>query len=357
MKLAIVGDIHIGNGNGLIVYQKNFKQFCDYVLFPYLFKNKITQVLQTGDLFHTRKNVHTESLDSAKLCFFDVMQSNNIKFDMILGNHDIALRNSLEINTPELVLAEYNNITIHKSTQTVQFDTISVDMLSWICDENREATFEFIKNSKSDYCFAHLELVGFKMSKYYVAEHGDDPNLFNKYKQVWSGHYHQKNSSGNILYLGNPTQDDWSSVDEVKGFHVFDTETKTLEFIENPYNLYERIVYCDSKEQDNLVKSFKDKYVRVVIQKISDDKIFEKFVEDIWKQNPYDVKIIDNKVANSNIESEITLEDLDSGNFAVIPFLTQYTIKSNSNLTTYQQEFASETYKKLYNMKNEQELQ
>jgi DNA repair exonuclease SbcCD nuclease subunit len=353
MKLAIIGDCHIAQSNGSVIFQKNFKQFCDLVLFPYLLKNKITQVLQTGDLFDNRRATNTEALDNSKSCFFDVMQSNNIKFDMILGNHDIFLRNSLEINTPELVLAEYDNITIHKKFTTVKFDNITVDFLSWICDENREATFEFVKNSNSDYCFAHLELAGFKMSKYYVAEHGDDPNLFNKYKQVWSGHYHQKNSGGNILYLGNPTQDDWSSVDEVKGFHVFDTETNKMEFIENPYNLYERIVYDDSKNQTNLKRIFKDKFVRVIIENVNDNELFERYVKDIWEQSPYDVKIIENKVANFNVDSNITLEELDSSTFSVVPFLTQYTIKSNTNLTLYQQEFARETFKKLYNNSRE----
>lgn len=351
MKICILGDCHIGQSNGSVVFQKNFKQFCDLVLFPYLFKNKITQVLQTGDLFDNRRATNTEALDNAKSCFFDVMQSNHIKFDMILGNHDIFLRNSLEINTPELVLAEYDNITIYKKLTTVKFDSVSVDFLSWICDENREATFEFIKNSKSDYCFAHLELAGFKMSKYYVAEHGDDPNLFNKYKQVWSGHYHQKSLSKNILYLGNPTQDDWSSVDEVKGFHIFDTETKEMEFIENPYNLYERIVY------DIITKAnafdFKDKYVRVVVETETDKDKFEKFIQDVWLQSPYDVKVIENKIANKDVDSTITLEELDSTTFSVVPFLSQYTIKSNPNLTLYQQEFASETFKKLYNNSKE----
>ncbi len=351
MKVCILGDIHLGNSNGSVVFQKNFKQFCDFVLFPYIFKNKITQVLQTGDLFDTRKHVHTESLDNAKSCFFDVMKFNNIKFDMILGNHDISLRNSLSINTPELVLAEYDNITIHKSTQTVQFDTITVDMLSWICDENREATFEFIKNSKSDYCFAHLELAGFKMSKYYVAEHGDDPNLFSKYKQVWSGHYHTKSQNKNILYLGNPTQDSWDAVDEVKGFHVFDTETKEMEFIENPYNLYERVLYDESTKANQF--DFKDKFVRVVIDSANDKDKFEQFIQNVWSQSPYDIKVIENKLANINLDSVITLEEIDSNAFSVVPFLTKYTIKSNSNLTPQQQEFASETFKKLYNNSKE----
>lgn len=351
MKICLIGDCHIGQSNGSVIFQKNFKQFCDLVLFPYLFKNKITQVLQTGDLFDSRKNAHTEALKNSKSCFFDVMEYNNIKFDMILGNHDIFLRNSLEINTPELVLAEYDNITIHKKLTSVEFGNVTIDFLSWICDENREATLEFIKNSKSDYCFAHLELAGFKMSKHYVAEHGDDPNLFNKYRQVWSGHYHAKSQSKNILYLGNPTQDSWDAVEEVKGFHVFDTETQEMEFIENPYNLYERILYNQSIKADSV--DFKDKYVRVVVESINDTDKFEKFVEDIWKQNPYDVKVIENKIANKDVDSTITLEELDSSTFSVVPFLTQYTIKSNTNLTLHQQEFANETYKKLYNNSKE----
>lgn len=354
MKICIIGDVHLGNSNGSVAFQKNFKQFCNNVLFPYLFKHNITQVIQSGDLFDVRKSIHTESLDNSKECFFNIMQSNNIKFSMILGNHDIFLRNSLEINTPELVLAEYENITIYKNPTTVNFDGVTIDFLSWICDENRQKTLEYIKNSKSDYCFAHLELVGFKMSKSYVAEHGDDPNLFNKYKQVWSGHYHQRSLSKNILYLGNPTQDDWSSVDEIKGFHIFDTKTKEMEFIENPYNLYERVVYDGSNHKKNLKREFKDKFVRVVIENINDNELFEKYIKNIWEQSPYDVKIIENKVADKTVDSSITLEELNSSTFSVVPFLTQYTIKSNVNLTIKQQEFANETYRKLY--KNSKEI-
>lgn len=351
MKVAVIGDCHIGQSNGSVVFQKNFKQFCDLVLFPYLFKNKITNVLQTGDLFDSRKNAHTESLKNAKSCFFDVMEYNNIQFDMILGNHDIALRHSLSINTPELVLAEYKNITIHRNPTVLHLGKNTVDMISWICDENREETFEFIKNSKSDYCFAHLELAGFKMSKYYVAEHGDDANLFNRYKQVWSGHYHAKSQSKNILYLGNPTQDSWDAVDEVKGFHVFDTDTQEMEFVENPYNLFERVVYDETTKVTSY--DFEDKYVRVVVESSEDKEKFEKFIQDIWSQSPYDIKVIENKLANVELDSNITMEEIDSNAFSVVPFLTKYTIKSNSNLTPQQQEFASETFKKLYNNSKE----
>lgn len=349
MKLAIIGDIHFNIKSGSKVFQKNIKKFCDNVLFPTLLDRDIKVVLQSGDIFDSRTSTNSEGLYNAKQCFFSPLDENDIHLHLILGNHDLYYKESLSINTPELVLSEYHKITIHKNPTTVKFGDINIDFLSWICDENREETLNYIAKSKSDYCFAHLELAGFKMSKSYIAEHGMDSTLFKNYKQVWSGHYHSKSQSGNILYVGNPSQDTWESVDEIKGFHIFDTETKEMEFIENPYNLYERVVYDDSKKSKNKSIDFKDKYVRVVVEHASDVDKFEKYIQDIWSQSPYDVKVIENKLANVELDSNITMEELESNSFSVVPFLTQYTIKSNVNLTTKQKEFANETYKKLYN--------
>lgn len=348
MLLALIGDCHIDQSNGSIHYQNNFKKFCDNVLLPTLKSKNIKTVLQTGDLFHNRKTVNTKSLDSSKECFFDKLQQNKIDLHLIIGNHDIHYKESLLINTPELVLAEYQNITIYKNPTTVNFNGVTIDFLSWICDENRQKTLEYINKSKSDYCFAHLELVGFKMSKTYVAEHGDDPNIFSRYTQVWSGHYHQKSLNGNVLYLGNPTQDTWECVDEVKGFHIFDTETREMEFIENPYNLFERIEYDNTSSLQS--KNITEKYVKLIINQCDDNKKLEKYIAELWAQNPHDIKVIDNIIANDKVNSDITLEELDSGSFKLVPFLTGYTIKNSPDLTVNQQELVDATYMKVFNM-------
>lgn len=351
MKICILGDMHFNIKNGNKIFQKNIKKFCDLVLFPYLFGHKINVVLQSGDIFDSRTSTHSEGLNNSKECFFDKLKHNNIHLHLILGNHDLFYRESLSINTPELVLAEYNNITIYKDPTTVKFDSITVDFLSWICDENRDKTLNYIAKSKSDYCFAHLELVGFKMSKSYVAEHGDDSKLFSNYKRVWSGHYHTSSKSDNIFYLGNPTQDTWESVDEVKGFYVFDTETREMEFVENSYNLFERLVYNESL--DYIRPNITEKYVKLIIQKCTDNKKLEKYIEELWKENPYDIKVIDNIIVNDAVNNEITLEDLSSDSFSMVEFLSDYTIKNNVNLTNIQQEYVNITYKKLFNMKDE----
>jgi DNA repair exonuclease SbcCD nuclease subunit len=351
MKIAKMGDMHFANSNGSIIHQKNIKKFCDNVLFPELIKRNIKTVLQTGDIFTSRTSTHSQSLDNAKECFFDKLQNNGIDLHLILGNHDIFFKHSLQINTPELVLAEYPNIKIYKQPTTVQFGSIKVDMLSWICDENEEATLKHILQTDAEYCFAHLELAGFRMSKSHIAEHGMDANIFQKYKQVWSGHYHSQSKAGNVHYLGNPTQDTWESVDEIKGFHIFDTETLESEFIENPYNLFERIVYDEDKPIR--VVDVAEKFVKVVIDKATDNKKLEKYIEALWKQNPNDIKVIENMVVNESFDTNITLEQLDSGGFQIVPFLTDYTLQKHESLNNTQKDIIKETYQKLYDMNNE----
>jgi DNA repair exonuclease SbcCD nuclease subunit len=350
MKIAKIGDLHFANSNGSIIHQKNVKKFCDKVLFPELIKRNIKTVWQTGDIFTSRTSTHSQSLDNAKECFFDKLEQHGIHLHLILGNHDIFFKHSLKINTPELVLAEYNNITIYKEPTTVKFDSIKVDFLSWICDENEEATLRHIIKSDAEYCFAHLELAGYRMSKNYVAEHGMDSKIFSKYKLVWSGHYHSQSQAGNVHYIGNPTQDTWESVDEIKGFHIFDTETLESEFIVNPYNLFERIVY-DEENPSQL--DVADKFVKVIINQDVNPKKLEKYIESLWQQNPNDVKVIENLVVNESVDYDITLEQLDSGGFEIIPFLTDYTLQKYTDLTEDEKELVKNTYKEIYAMKNE----
>ena len=54
---------------------------------------------------------------------------------------------------------------------------------------------------------------------------------------------------GKSFILGNPYQMFWNDVDDKRGFHIFDTETNELEFIENPYTIFERIYYEDNNHR------------------------------------------------------------------------------------------------------------
>jgi hypothetical protein len=349
--IAFLGDTHIGARQGSEVFQKNFKMFCDYVFFPTLKQRKITEALQFGDLFDVRKQTHAQSLYNAKECFFDPLKDNNINFKTIVANHDIFFRESLEINTPELVLDEYvgQNFHIYTEPTTVTIYGVDFDMIPWICDENKDRIFAFIEKSKSKYCIAHLELNGFQMSKGHLCEHGLDRELFKKYEQVYSGHFHTQSKDGNIHYIGTPCQLTREDEGEIKGFHIFDTETKQLEFIPNKYNLFERIIY---DEQADFV-DIKGKYVRVIVENATDRKALDKYIEELWEQEPVDVKVIENMIMESALEVDMTLEQLEAEGMDTVTFVTDYTVNSVAELSDFQKSLIQDTYKTLYEQSKE----
>jgi DNA repair exonuclease SbcCD nuclease subunit len=125
-----------------------------------------------------------------------------------------------------------------------------------------------------------------------------EASMFGKYEQVLSGHFHHKSARDNILYTGVPYQMTWADWNDPKGFHVLDTETRELEFIRNPHEIYVKIGYNDDdlyfdEVQNNDYSAFTGKYVKVIVEKKSNSFLFETLIECLTKANPHDVTIVE----------------------------------------------------------------
>ena len=316
MKICLLGDTHIGLRNDSLIFNELANKFYTDCLFPYLKDNKIDTIFQFGDLFDRRKYINFNTLASAKSYFFNPMIENNITFHTLLGNHDIFFRNTVDVNSTSLLLGEYKNIHVYKEATTLDFDGLVVDIIPWICEENEKQIMKMISDSKSPFCFAHLELAGFEMDRGHITNEGMDSNIFKGYEQVISGHFHHKSSSGNIMYLGVPFEMCWNDWNDPKGFHILDTDTREIEFIKNPHNIYVKIPYNDDNLffddiQNHDFTIYKDKYVRILIEKRTNDFLLESLIESISKENPVDVSIVENMtdVAISNTEDSVDQAD------------------------------------------------
>ena len=153
---------------------------------------------------------------------------------MMVGNHDIYYKNTLRVNSPELLLAEYENITIISEPTELSVGGCDFILIPWICDENRERTFESIASSNASVCLGHLELNGFEAVPGHTMEHGQDPSIFDKFDLTCTGHFHMRSRKGNIQYLGNPYQLYWNDYGQERGFHTLNTKTKRIQFHKNP---------------------------------------------------------------------------------------------------------------------------
>ncbi len=162
MKIALITDQHLGARENSTIILEHQRVFYDNVFFPYLIEHDIKVVVGLGDFWEKRKNTNNYIADQAKRMFFDRLKEHNIYHYMLVGNHDAPFKHTLFPNTPDTLLAEYDNIHVISYPQTISIDGFNVAMIPWICQENYDHCYEVIKNSPAITCMGHFEISGFK---------------------------------------------------------------------------------------------------------------------------------------------------------------------------------------------------
>lgn len=299
-KIALINDQHFGIKNDSSLYLNYTKKFYNDIFFPYLDKNNIKTVIDLGDTFDKRKFVNLETLTRCKEFYFDEISKRNIDLHILLGNHTTYYKNTSDISM-DILIKEYSNIRVYKNPCDIIVNGFTIGMIPWINSSNEEHFVNFIKNSKSTIAMGHLEIQGFQVLRGISCESGLNKNIFNKFEYVYSGHFHQKHDDGHIYYLGTQYDMTFSDVDERKGFHVLDLNTRNLEFVENPYKLFYRIYYNEDKE--NIISNdYKNSYIKLIIKKKTDAIKFDKYIQSLYEINPAELSIIDD--TDINISSD-----------------------------------------------------
>jgi len=314
MKIALLGDTHFGVRNDARHFHEYYEKFYSEVFFPYLEEHGINTIIQLGDLFDRRKYINFLSLAESRRYFFDECKKRNIRLHALIGNHDIFWRNSLEINSPDLLLRDYDNITLWAKHGTLELDGAVFDMIPWMCNENENEIREFVSKSTSPYCVGHFELVGYYMQRGQVSHEGYEDVFLKNYDQVYSGHYHSRSASvdGKIAYLGTPYELFWSDYKDQKGFGVFDTQSNVFKFVTNPNRMFHKLTYDDTKELNEDFSNLKNKYIKIVVVQKTNPQKFDTFMDDIYKMNPIDVTIVEDVNEMVNNEEDVVDQAQDT---------------------------------------------
>ena len=313
MKIALITDTHWGVRNDNIAFLENTKTFLDNIFFPYLDERSIKNIIHLGDLVDRRKYINFYTANRLRKDFLVPLDERGITMDVIAGNHDTYFKNTNEINSlTELVDQKYNGISIYYEPIEKVYDGVKILLLPWICDDNRERTYKIMEKTDAQICMGHLELQGFEMYKGSPISDGMDPGSFGRFDVVCSGHYHHRSSNGHIFYLGSHGEFTWSDYQDHRGFHIFDTETRELKFIQNPYKMFKKLWYNDKNEDFLKTKINYSEYagsiVRVIIQNKTNPFWFDKFIENIEQQNPVEIQIVEDHL-NLNLEEDSDIVD------------------------------------------------
>jgi DNA repair exonuclease SbcCD nuclease subunit len=205
---------------------------------------------------------------------------------------------------------------VYISATKIVLDGTPILLVPWITPENEVESMNIIETTKAQICMGHFELDGFEFYKGIMATHGMSADKLSKFDLVFSGHYHQKSSRGNIHYLGAPYPMTWADYDCPRGFHLFDTNTRELMFISNPYSLFSQLTYDDTncRTLEDIIRQFvsldiEDSYCKVIVKSKQNPYLFDLFINELEKKSPTELKIIEQTEITINNDSVNQSED------------------------------------------------
>jgi len=287
-------------------------RFFDRTFFPRIQAEGITTIIHLGDFLDRRKFVNFLTLNAVQKLFVNRLHDSGAEMHCILGNHDIFYKNRSDVNSLKELFDD--KFTVHEKPITLPFDGLNIALLPWINKENEEESLRFIQKTDAPVLCGHLELHGFQVLRNTPFDGGMNAELFKKFHSVYTGHFHTRHSRGNIHYLGCPYEITMGDYGDKKGFHILDTETRELEFVKNPHNIFTQIEWDDSSlEESKIVKVDPErtcgKFVRIVVKKKTKPYIFEKFVDSVYANSPHAVTIVEDFQPEAAEDEEIDLSE------------------------------------------------
>lgn len=315
MKIAIINDTHFGARSDSQLFSDYFFKFFEETFFPYCIENGIDTILHLGDFVDRRKFINFNTLNQIRTRFLDKLDEYDMEVHCILGNHDTFYKNTNDLNSLREMFYNYPRFHVYETPRSIELGGCDFGLVPWINDENKTDSLEFIKNCKSSILCGHFELNGYQVIRGVNEQHGlDIDDILARYEMVLSGHFHCKQSKNNVHYLGTQYQITFGDLNEDKGFHIFDTSQRELQFIPNPSKMFYSYTWNDNDEEyiDKLMNMdcthLEKSYIKLYVENKSDPVRFEQFLDMLYDHEVSNITIVD---VTESLDWET--EDVDMG--------------------------------------------
>jgi DNA repair exonuclease SbcCD nuclease subunit len=287
-KIAIFTDIHIGVHRDSPLWHQIALEWIDWFVEDIKSK-KIKNILFCGDFFHNRSSVDLTTLQTgAKI----IQKLKDFNLVMIAGNHDSYYKNNASVNSLS-PFKGIKNIHIIDDTAVTVKGNINVCLCPW--------GTELDSIPVCDLLIGHFEIQNFKMNHFKVCDHGlGSDSILDKAKLIISGHFHlrehrQYPNGKSILYLGSPYEMDFGERGQIKGYHILDTQTLNVEFIENlktPRHIKIKLsdLLSGSIKTDELPLLLKNNFIALDVDKKIDTQTLDLILAKFGQHQPKHVR-------------------------------------------------------------------
>ncbi len=225
IKIAHVSDIHVRK----LKYHKEYRAVFEQ-LYEKLREEKPDIIVNTGDTFHTKLDMSPEAIKMMSELFVGL--ADIAPYHMILGNHDMNLKNSgrLDAISPIVDYLDHPNIHFHKYASVVEVaDGIDLHVLSIVDPENWQKE---LPEDRVNIALYHGSVVGSVTDTGWMMTHGDiSLDELEKYDYAMLGDIHKTDqkvdTDGRAKYPGSLVQQNHGETND-KGYLIWDIEDKDV---------------------------------------------------------------------------------------------------------------------------------
>ena len=223
IKIAHVSDIHVRK----LKYHKEYRAVFEQ-LYEKLREEKPDIIVNTGDTFHTKLDMSPEAIRMMSDLFANL--ADIAPYYMILGNHDMNLKNSGRLDAISPIVDNLNHPNLHfsKYSDVIEVaDGIDLHVLSIVDPENWQET---LPKDRVNIALYHGSVVGSVTDTGWMMTHGDiDLDTLEKYDYGLLGDIHKTDQkvdkAGRARYPGSLVQQNHGESND-KGYLIWEIEGK-----------------------------------------------------------------------------------------------------------------------------------
>ena len=213
-KAACFTDLHLGLKSNSQIHNQDCAEFIDWYIEKAKEEGCDTGIF-LGDWHHNRNSLNITTMDYS-LRALEKLGSSFDQFFFFPGNHDLYYKDKRDIHSVEF--GKYiPGITVihHPITEG------NVTLCPWLVSDE----WKTIGKKKAKYIFGHFELPHFYMNAMVqMPDHGEvQLENFKNYEMGFSGHFHKRQSKGNMHYIGNAFPHNYADAwDDDRGMMVLE---------------------------------------------------------------------------------------------------------------------------------------
>lgn len=216
MNILFCGDPHLKISN-----LSAAKQFLNW-LSSVVEETQPDIFINLGDTFDTHSVVRAELLNEFKKHILEITK--HCQYFYILGNHDMHKPNDSTYHALQAFSGQYERFTVIDSISHIE--NLGLSMVPYLPDHT------LFPKKTLPICVAHQTFIGCDFGGY-KPESGVNADEIEA-EIIISGHIHNKQSFGKVVYPGSPYAQSMKDIDQVKGLLLFNTKTYKQLVIETP---------------------------------------------------------------------------------------------------------------------------